>query len=152
MRSLIVSSGMVKQEASLWRSLSKDHIEILVRIQLLENALIDLLNKRVKNIDVGRASKFQEDFLELFKIGVMEHFKTEEEILFPMLREKAGKEAEKIVSELLVEHETIMQRYFKIVKNKGSLTDQSELLLALLKHLSEHAKKEELIIPTLLKT
>jgi len=77
------SSG---SELSTWELLSREHYEVLSKIQLLEKASINLLKERTKDLALGKALKLQKDFLDLFKAGLMRHFMVEEEALFPMLR------------------------------------------------------------------
>lgn len=138
-------------ELNVWELLIKDHRNVLTKIHLLEEALVDLLRQRTTDLTMGKALKLKEDFLELFKVGVTQHFIVEEEALFPTLRLGRGDEAKALVSELLAEHQIIMERYFKIKKVKGSAKDQDKLLLELLKGLSTHAQKEEEFIPPLMK-
>jgi hemerythrin-like domain-containing protein len=73
---------------STWESLHKEHSEIFTKVNLLEKALIDLLQKRTE-----RTSDLQTDFLKAFEVGITLHFTVEEEALFPALRKK-GKNAE----------------------------------------------------------
>jgi iron-sulfur cluster repair protein YtfE (RIC family) len=100
--------------------LHKEHSEIFTRVNLLEKALIDLLQKRTAG-GTERPPDIQKDFLEAFEHGITLHFTVEEEALFPALRKK-GKNAETLVDELLLQHQSIMEKYSKIVQ--ASHTDE----------------------------
>lgn len=77
-------------ELNAWELLSKDHRRVLTKIQLLEEALVDLLRQRTTDLTQGKALKLEKDFLELFKVGVAQHIIVEEQALFPMLRVAVG--------------------------------------------------------------
>ena len=66
-----------------WDSLHKEHVEIFLKVNLLEKALIDFLQKRV-----AKRSKSDSDqpteFLEAFEHGIVLHFSVEEEALFEL--------------------------------------------------------------------
>jgi len=138
-------------ELSAWKSLSTEHDEVLSKIQLLEKASIDLLRQRTKELSLAKALKLQKDFLDMFRVGMTQHFMIEEEALFPILRIGGGNEAKTLVSELLAEHRAMMEKYFKIKKGEGSAEDHGRLLLMMLKDLSAHSQKEENSIPPLMK-
>jgi hemerythrin-like domain-containing protein len=126
-----------------WSLLSRQHQELFRKIQLLEEASLDLLSKKIAYED---REKFAEDFVKFFRVGIIQHFKIEESSLFPVLR-RNFKDAEPIVSELISEHKTMIDRYFKLQKSKHSKLNRIEDLTTLLKDLSEHAKKEENALP-----
>lgn len=126
---------------STWESLHREHGEIFTRVNLLEKALVDLLQKHVakkteNNLDLQR------DFLEAFAHGIILHFTVEEEALFPELR-KMGRHAETLVDELLLQHRSIVERYSMILQ--GSYTDgeKKEILLQMIRELAAHTQKEE---------
>lgn len=128
---------------SAWDLVKGLHREIFRKIQLLEEASLDLLSKKIA---YGERRKFEEDFIKFFRVGVIQHFKVEEVALFPILR-KNFKELENIISELISEHKIMVDKYFKLHSVKGSKAKRTEDLTALLKELSEHAKKEETFLP-----
>jgi iron-sulfur cluster repair protein YtfE (RIC family) len=97
--------------------LHEQHLEVFTKINLLERALLDLLQNRTTEYMKGTAS-LQEDFLEAFRHGMILHFTVEEEALFPVLG-KVGKKSETLVSELLDEHRSIMEKYIKIMHTKA---------------------------------
>jgi hemerythrin-like domain-containing protein len=132
---------------SAWDLVKGLHQEIFRKIQLLEEASLDLLSKKIA---YGKSQGFEEDFIKFFRVGVIQHFKVEEVTLFPILR-KNFKELEKVISELISEHKIMVDKYFKLHDLKGSKAKRTEDLTSLLKKLSEHAKKEEAFLPPYIK-
>lgn len=128
-----------------WESLHTEHAEIFTKMNLLEKALIDLLQKRTTGY-MERTSDLQRDFLEAFEHGITLHFTVEEEALFPALRKK-GKNAETLIDELLLQHRSIMEKYGKIVQASYTDEEKREILLGLARELAEHSRKEELSVP-----
>jgi len=128
-----------------WESLHKEHSEIFTRVNLLEKALIDLLQKRTIGGTEG-SSDVQRDFLEAFEHGITLHFTVEEEALFPALRKK-GKNAETLIDELLLQHRSIMEKYSNIAQAPHTDEEKKEILLGLARELAEHGRKEEISIP-----
>jgi hemerythrin-like domain-containing protein len=100
-----------------WNLLSKLHQEIFRKIQLLEEASLDLLSKKIARNQKSR--KLEADFVKFFRIGVIQHFKVEETALFPVLK-RNFKEAQPIVSELISEHKLMVNRYFKLLNVRNS--------------------------------
>jgi hemerythrin-like domain-containing protein len=126
-----------------WDLIKGLHREMFKKIQLLEEASIDLLSKKIA---YEENQKFEEDFIKFFKVGVIKHFKVEEVALFPILQ-RNFKESENIISELISEHKIMVHKYFKLDNVKGSKTKRTRDLTALLRDLSKHAKKEEKFLP-----
>jgi hemerythrin-like domain-containing protein len=114
-------------------------------VNLLEKALIDLLQKRTTG-HPERTSDLQTDFLEAFKHAITLHFTVEEKALFPAMRTK-GKNAETLVDELLLQHRSIMDKHSKITQASNTDEEKRELLLALARELAEHGRKEEMSVP-----
>ncbi len=133
---------------STWESLHEQHLEVFTKINLLERALLDLLQNRTTEYMKGTAS-LQEDFLEAFRDGMILHFTVEEEALFPVLG-KVGKKSETLVSELLDEHRSIMEKYGKIMHTTAADENKNEILLELARELAKHGQKEEKTIPPLI--
>ena len=133
---------------STWESLHEQHLEVFTKINLLERALLDLLQNRTTEYMKGTAS-LQEDFLEAFRQGMILHFTVEEEALFPVLG-KVGKKSETLVSELLDEHRSIMEKYSKIMHTTAADESKNEILLELARELAKHGQKEEKTIPPLI--
>jgi hemerythrin-like domain-containing protein len=77
------------------------------------------------------------------------HFTVEEEVLFPVLG-KVGKKSETLVSELLDEHRSIMEKYSKIMHIIAADENKNEVLLELARELAKHGQKEEKTIPPLI--
>ena len=124
-----------------WDSLHREHLEIFTKVNLLESALIDFLQKRAAGpVEVN--SDLQKDFLEAFKTGITLHFAVEEDALFPALR-KMGKTAETLVEELLVEHSSIMEKYGKTTQASDAAEEKRGILLQLIPELAAHTQKEE---------
>lgn len=136
---------------STTRALSKEHQTILARIQLLERACLDLLKRRTltSRTDDGKIPDLVEDFLQS-KLGIMLHFKVEEEALFPTLR-SVSESNETAISALIGEHKTIMQKFSALhhAKETGTPID---VLLDLLRDLSAHAAREERLYPSLIQS
>jgi hemerythrin-like domain-containing protein len=128
---------------STWNVLTRLHHEIFRKIQLLEEASLDLLAKKIA---YEKREKLTEDFVKFFRAGVIQHFKVEEVALFPILR-RNSKDAEPIISELISEHKTMINRYLKIQDAKNPGVAKMGDLKTLLEELSEHARKEERSIP-----
>lgn len=128
-----------------WESLHKEHSEIFTRVNLLEKALIDLLQKHTTGYMEG-TSDLQRAFLEAFEHGITLHFTVEEEALFPALRKK-GKNAETLIDELLLQHRSIMEKYSKIMQTSQTDEKKREILLELARELAEHGRKEEISVP-----
>lgn len=127
-----------------WTLLRKQHYEIFRKIQLLEEASIDLLKKEAVK------EKLAKDFLEFFKVGIIQHFKIETQALFPILK-NASESSGQLILELLQEHNAIMQRYSRLQKPRNPTKGQTKKIQDFLTNLSEHAKKEEEKLPPLIK-
>jgi DUF438 domain-containing protein len=131
---------------STWNILHREHGEMFTKVNLLEKALIDLLQKHATDTD-GTVDN-QKAFLEAFEHGITLHFRVEEEALFPELK-KTGKDAETLVNELLQEHSIIMKEYSQTLTPQND-TEQKEALLKMLTELQAHNRKEERTIPTVI--
>jgi len=129
-----------------WESLREEHLEIFARVNLLEKALRDVLQKHTTGLE--KTSEQQRDFLEAFGQGIALHFTVEEKALFPALREK-GKDAEKLVDDLLLQHQSIMEKHGKIMQATYTEEEKREFLLELARELAEHSLKEERSIPSI---
>jgi iron-sulfur cluster repair protein YtfE (RIC family) len=114
-------------------------------VNLLEKALMDLLQKRTTGY-LDRTSDLQKDFLEAFKLGIILHFTVEEEALFPALKRR-GKNTENLVDELLLQHQSIMEKHGKMVQTSYSDEEKREILLWLARELAEHGRREEMSVP-----
>lgn len=136
---------------STTRELSKEHQTILARIQLLERACLDLLKRRTltSRTDDDKIPDVVEDFLQS-KLGIMLHFKVEEEALFPTLR-SVSESNETAISALIEEHKTIMQKFSALhhAKETGTPID---VPLDLLRDLRAHAAREERLYPSLIQS
>jgi hemerythrin-like domain-containing protein len=128
-----------------WESLQKEHSEIFAKVNLLEKALLDLVQKRTTGHSEG-TSNMQTDFLEAFQKGITLHFTVEEIALFPVMKRK-GTNAETLVDELLFQHQSIMEKHNRIMQ---AYTDEEkrETLLRLAQELAEHTHKEDVSIPS----
>jgi hemerythrin-like domain-containing protein len=131
---------------STWNLVSRQHQGLLRKIQLLEEASLDLLSKKIA---YEESHKLAEDFMKFFRVGVIQHFKIEEEALFPILR-RNFKDAEPLISELIAEHKTMINKYFELQDDKNLKLSKPEDLTGLLRDLSEHARKEESSLPQLI--
>src|SRR3972149_8087383 len=129
-----------------WDVLHREHGEMFTKVNLLEKALIDLLQKHATDTD-GTLDQ-QTAFLEAFEHGITLHFRVEEEALFPELK-NTGKEAETLVNELLQEHSAIMKEYSQTLTPKSD-TEQKESLLKMLTALQAHNRKEERSVPPII--
>lgn len=118
------------------------------KIQLLEEASIDLLKKEIYNEQGLRLAK---DFLKFFKLGITQHFKVEEEALFPILRNVFQSE-EQIISRLILEHKLLIQKYSRLQKLRNPTVNQLKRIMNFLAYLSAHARKEEEKLPSLIET
>jgi len=131
-----------------WGSLHRQHVEVFIKINLLEKALLGLLQNRATGSLKGTAD-MQEDFLEAFELGMTLHFTVEEKALFPVL-EKVEKKGETLISELLAEHKSIMEKYWKIRHAGAADKNKNEILLELVRELAKHGQKEEKTLPPLI--
>lgn len=131
---------------STWSLLSRQHQELFRKIQLLEEASLSLLAKKTTH---EKDERLVEDFLRFFKVGLTQHFKIEEEALFPILKSNV-KDAEPLVSELVSEHKSMINEYFKLENSKNPRFSQTKDLIVLLNILSAHTEKEEKFIPPLI--
>lgn len=130
---------------STWNLLSNQHQETFKRLQLLEEASIDLLAKRRGQ----EKDETLQDFLKFFKIGLVQHFKIEEMALFPILK-NASEPAKPIISEIISEHKDMVNRYFKLQNSKNPGIVHTGDVTDLLKALAAHAEKEEKLFPPLI--
>ena len=130
-----------------WESLQAEHLEIFQRVNLLEKALMDILQKHTTEY-MEKTSEQQMSFLEAFEQGVILHFTVEEKALFPALRRK-GRTAETLVDELLLEHQSIMEKHSKIKQTAYAEEEKRKFLLELAQELAKHGLKEEMSIPPL---
>lgn len=128
-----------------WESLQAEPSQIFTRVNLLEKALMDLLQKHTTG-HMKRTSEMQRDFLEAFEQGITLHFTVEEQALFPALRKK-GRDAETLVDELLLQHQSIMEKHSKIMQAAYTEEEKREILSELARELAEHGLKEEMSIP-----
>ncbi len=126
---------------STWASLHREHGEIFVKINLLEKALVAMLQKNVA-APKENALVQQRDFLEAFKQGVVLHFAVEKEALFPEIA-KIGKKEKTLMDELLFEHGSIMEKYLTIIQSPYGDEEKTETLLKMAQELEMHAQKEE---------
>jgi len=132
-----------------WESLRREHSEIFTKVNLLEKALVDFLQKRTPEY-VERTPDLQRDFLEAFEHGITLHFNVEEEALFPVLR-KMDKNAETLVDELLLQHQSIMKKYSTILQALDTNKEKKEILLKLAQELAAHSQKEEIEVPPIVR-
>ena len=132
-----------------WESLHSEHVEIFTKVNLLEKALMDLLQKHATEW-LEKTSGLQRDFLEAFAAGITLHFTVEEEALFPELR-KMGKHAETLVDELLLQHRSIMEKYSMIVQGSHTDVEKKETLSKMIKELAAHTQKEERFVQPIVK-
>jgi iron-sulfur cluster repair protein YtfE (RIC family) len=132
---------------SAWNLIKGLHREVFRRIQLLEEASLDLLSKKTA---YKKNQKLHEDFIKFFRVGVIQHFKVEETTLFPILR-RNFKESEKLISELISEHKIMVDKYFKLRDINDFKLKRTKDLTNLLKELSTHAQKEERFLPPYIK-
>jgi hemerythrin-like domain-containing protein len=130
-----------------WNLVKKVHQEMFRKIQLLEEASLNLLSKKITS---QKSQKLEADFVKFFRIGVIQHFKVEETALFPTLQ-RNFKDAEPLILELISEHKLMIDKYFKLHDVKDSKLKKTEDLIHLLKELSKHAKKEERFLPQFIK-
>jgi hemerythrin-like domain-containing protein len=133
---------------STWESLHKQHLEVFTKINLLEKALLDLLQNHAARYMEGTANP-QKDFLKAFEDGMILHFTVEENALFPVLG-KVGKKGETLATELVAEHGSIMQKYSRIVQTRAADNSKNEILLELIHELGGHGRKEEETISPLI--
>jgi len=129
---------------STWNLVRKLHQEIFRKLQLLEEASLDLLSKKIA---YEESQLLEKDFVKFFRMGVIQHFKMEEVALFPILQ-RNFKDAEPLVSELISEHKRMINKYFKLHDVKDFKLNKREDLTVLLRELSAHAKKEERYLPS----
>jgi len=132
---------------STWTLVNKLHQEIFRKLQLLEEASLDLLSKKIA---YEKSQRFEKDFVKFFRVGVIQHFKIEESALFPILQ-RNFKDARPVISELISEHKTMINKYFKLHDVKDTKLNKKEDFIALLKELSAHARKEEKSLPPLIR-
>jgi hemerythrin-like domain-containing protein len=132
-----------------WDSLHQEHLEIFTKVNLLEKALINFLQKGVTEISASKKN-LPKAFLKAFEQGIILHFAVEEKALFPQLR-KVGKNAEKIVKALMVQHQFIMEKYNAIVHAAQTDEERMTLLLLMIRRLEEHTRNEELFVLPLMK-
>jgi iron-sulfur cluster repair protein YtfE (RIC family) len=130
-----------------WDVLHREHGEMFTKVNLLEKALIDLLQKHATDTD-GTVDQ-QKAFLEAFEHGITLHFTVEEEALFPELK-KTGKDAATLVSELLQEHRSILQKYSQITQVSPRDAEKQGILLKMLTELQAHNRKEERTVPPII--
>jgi hemerythrin-like domain-containing protein len=128
-----------------WDSLHREHAEMFTKVNLLEKALIDFLQKRTTGL-LEKTSDQQKAFLEAFEHGITLHFAVEEEALFPQLK-TTGKNAETLINEPLSEHSSIMQKYGQIMQAPHNDEKKKETLLKMLTELQAHNRKEERTVP-----
>jgi hemerythrin-like domain-containing protein len=141
--------GLEVARLGTWDSLHQEHLEIFTKVNLLEKALLDFLQKGVTENSASK-KKPSKAFLNAFEQGILLHFAVEEKALFPHLR-KVGKNAEKTVEGLLVQHQFIMEKYNAIIHTTHTTEEEMEILLAMIKKLGEHTRNEELFVPPLIK-
>ncbi len=118
------------------------HDEILKRSQILEISTIDFLHDK-KELNREDYLKIVEPSKYLVKAGLEKHFRFEEAALYPMLMERSPK-ARRLVLDLISEHTQFMQR-FKNFETVEDYDGSIRTLTALLKDISLHAGKENVL-------
>lgn len=76
--------------------------------------------------------------LSFFKIELIKHFKIEEKILFPLVK-NLSYELDKLIEELLIEHQNFYEMIEKIENDRHNY----DVLLEFGKFLESHIRKEE---------
>jgi Ethanolamine utilization protein EutJ (predicted chaperonin) len=126
---------------STWESLHREHREIFTKVNILEKALLNLLQTNVAG-QLERTLNLQKDFLEAFERGITLHFRVEQEALYPEMR-KLNEKAETLVDELLLEHRSIMEKYSVIMTGSSTVAEKKEIFLKMIKELAMYSQKEE---------
>lgn len=115
--------------------LSHDHHKGLLLAQLLKKDAPPY--KGLPQDSVGKMNYA----IEAFNSDLTIHFKDEEEILFPLLRDKSS-ELEKLIDELLDEHKVI-EKGISSLKQSDELVKQLDEIGVILEN---HIRKEERIL------
>ncbi len=134
---------------STWDALHKEHAEIFVKVNLLEKALVDLLQKHTEE-QAEKSLEQQKAFLDAFTHGITLHFTVEEKALFPEMK-KIGQIAETLIDELLIQHKSILGKYSEFTQSSYDGEKRREILLGMLKELFAHTQKEEQFVYPLVK-
>lgn len=119
------------------------------KIDLLEKALKNLLEKHIADPKSTETPALQKDFVEAFRSGLMLHFAVEKEALFPELQ-TLGKDASTTVKELLTDHDAIIKNLSDL-ETKDISQDKAQRWSEILDVLSVHGRKEETTLPPLVK-
>lgn len=116
-------------------SLSQDHHQGLLLAQLLKKNAPEY-----KGLPADRLGKMKYA-IEVYKNELDQHFKEEEEIVFPYLKNK-DKDIDELVCEILSEHD-ILKSSILSLKDDDNLIDQMDKIGHLLE---AHIRKEERVL------
>ena len=115
--------------------LSQDHHQGLLLAQLIKK---DAPNYNgLPNDLIGKMNYAK----EVYTNDLVQHFKDEEELVFPFLKGK-NKEVDKLISEILNEHILLKQKIISLDKNSDLINQLDEIGILL----DEHIRKEERIL------
>ena len=115
--------------------LSQDHHQGLLLAQLIKKDAPDY-NGLPKDL-IGKMNYAK----EVYTNDLVQHFKDEEELVFPFLKGK-NKEVDKLISEILNEHILLKQKILSLDKNSDLINQLDEIGILL----DEHIRKEERIL------
>jgi hypothetical protein len=137
---------MILERMRILKLISTEHLEVIKKCHRLEIDLIRILQSELKKDE----SEVTMDFLKFYRTEIINHFKLEEEAVFPVLWSVFKKERQ-LIRVLLADHQDITKRYLKLENfSKRAVRNQTEALLDLLKNLLIHAFKEEITINQLI--
>ena len=115
--------------------LSQDHHQGLLLAQLIKKDA-PIYNGLPKDL-IGKMNYAKEVYTD----DLVQHFKDEEELVFPFLKEK-NKEVDKLISEILNEHILLKQKILALDKNSDLINQLDEIGNLL----DGHIRKEERIL------
>ncbi len=124
-------------------NLSRDHHQGLILAQLIrQNA------PHYKNLPSTLEGK-TEYTLNAYETELLAHFKKEEEILFPVVKEK-NDEFNKLVNELIAEHRKINDLVEKLKRDKNKILILDEIGTLLIQHIRKEERELFKIIQDIL--
>jgi hemerythrin-like domain-containing protein len=121
-------------------TLRKEHNQMLLKIHSIEEQQIRTLREAKNQQRSHELTTFEEEFSQFVKSVLFNHFKVEEEALFPVLQNKVKPLT---IENLLSDHKCIVNVFNDYLKYVDDFNRSFELLKNLINYIDIHAKKEE---------
>ncbi len=120
------------------------HMELIAKIQLIEKISIKFYEEKA-SLSEERFMEHFKEFSRFYKKSIVYHFKVEEQALFPVLKERIGKEW---IENILEEHRRINGMFRRFEEERDHMA-ALEKLRGIIEAVKEHAEKENIKLRSL---